>query len=918
MAYYQTDSLEQVDNSQNNSSESSKDSICVEPFPSLPITDFWETIFQPDLSITGDFFDGTLPIIDTDGAGTSWGNMQEWADSLFPLDPCENLTPLLTEDDTEQSEGSRLCCYGMVPDVPIKLVGDMRDLQSKINPCLPYQMFTISKHFQYFMLKSPDGSIFAQINELACKGIAESQKVASIESIAFVDTKLLQHVFSRAKEPSEATLKVEVNLYGSVNDAGLVGATLCSQKMFLQDPEHGAENIEYWNPHVIRFPGVEEPTSSSTDHGFQSTKFKSSQALVDGVNDHNHVILSIYQSLVRSRDLDTRRTGNMVRTALLPHQAKAVSFMMQREQGPTPPIFSLWAQERNVLTTLYRHRITGAESTDCPDELGGGILADDMGMGKSLSTLALIAETLPLAHSWFQDIPAGSSKALSRATLVIVPSTLIMNSWEAQIALHIDKSIKTGKYYGKDRNSKVNEYLDLDIVFTTYHTIAYSMNKQDSLAFRIKWFRIVLDEAHMIRRRETTLYQAASLLSAAYRWCLTATPIQNHLEDLGSLLAFLRISELERKAAFRKHIILPFSDDTTTALKRVAILLDSICLRRTQELLHLPQVSEKHHYIELQESERRQYDQTLVNMASLIKAKASLGPEKRNGFGIFQAQLQLRLLCNHGTFQKPFKDNDHRDKKAEREDFLYSLGSNAQITCSLCGIPIPAFDLLGGSESYNHPCGHKLCQECILQNNEAGAFLENSFLTRPCPLCKGTIQESHCSGSQSYPGELDGDHFNTEGYSSKMNALIQDLEKSPHGTKSIVFSCWTRTLDLANMDRFVKYKEYPVLLMSTGVGAFGLNLTAASYVFIMEPQWNPSVESQAIGRVARLGQNKEVTIVHYIVRGTVEVFRKCIPSKSENLSLRKWDSRNSRNGIFTTTDLPTAVGLNGENPAALL
>ncbi|KAI1060017.1 hypothetical protein LB506_012626 [Fusarium annulatum] len=835
--------------------------LWIEPFSWLPITDFWETVFQPDPSITGDLFDGTLPIIDTDGAGTSWGNMQEWADSLFHLDPGENLTPLLAEDDAEQSEDSRLCCYGM-----------------------------------YFMLKLPDGSIFAQLNELACKGIAEAQKVASIESIAFIDTKRLKHVFSRAKKPSEATLKVEVNFYGSADAAELVGDKLCREKMFLQDPEHGAENIEYCNPHVIQFPGVEEPTSSSTDHGFQSTKFKSSQALVDGVNEHNHVILSIYQSLVRSRDLDTRRTGNMVRTALLPHQAKAVSFMMQREQGPTPPEFSLWTQERNVLSTLYRHRITGAESTDCPDELGGGILADDMGMGKSLSTLALIAETLPLALSWFQDIPAGSSKALSRATLLIVPSTLIMNSWEAQIALHIDKSIKTGKYYGKERNSKVNEYLYLDIVFTTYHTIAYSMNKQGSLVFRIKWFRIVLDEAHMIRRRETTLYQAASQLSAEYRWCLTATPIQNHLEDLGSLLAFLRISELEHKAAFRKHIVLPFSDDITAALKRVAILLDSICLRRTQELLHLPQVSEKHHYIELQESERRQYDQTLVNMACLIKAKASLGPEKRNGFGIFQAQLQLRLLCNHGTFQKPFKDTNHRDRKAEREDFLYSLGSTAQITCSLCGIPIPAFDLLGGSESYNHPCGHKLCQECILQNNEAGVFSENSFLTRPCPLCKGTIEESHCSASQSFPGELDGDHFNTEGYSSKMNALIQDLENSPHGTKSIVFSCWTRTLDLvsvhlrrkripfqridggqvlsqrqANMDRFMKYKEYPVLLMSTSVGAFGLNLTAASYVYIMEPQWNPSVESQAIGRVARLGQNKEVTIVHYIVRGTVEV-----------------------------------------------
>ncbi|KAF5637162.1 SNF2 family domain protein [Fusarium sp. NRRL 52700] len=844
--------------------------------------------------------------------------MQEWADSLFYLDPREHLAPLLIEDDTEQSEGSHICCYGMVPDVPIKLVGDMRDLQSRINPSLPYQMFTISEYYQYFMVKLPDGNIFAQINELACKGIAESQKVASIECMAFVDTKLLQHVFSHAKKPGEATLKVEVNFYGSVDDAELVGDKLCSEKMFLQDPEHGVENIEYRNPHVIQFPGVEEPNSSSANNGFQSTKVKSSQALVNGVNDHNHVISSIYQSLVRSRDLDTRKPGNMVQTALLPHQAKAVSFMMQREQGPTPPEFSLWSQERNVLTALYRHRITGAESSDCPDELGGGILADDMGMGKTLTTLALITETLPLAHSWFQDIPAGSSKALSRATLVIVPSTckyvhlfsllrslsawtdlatVIMNSWEAQIALHIDKSINTGKYYGKDRNSKVNEYLDLDIVFTTYHTIAYSMNKQDSLVFRIKWFRIILDEAHMIRRRETTLYQAASQLSAANRWCLTATPIQNHLEDLGSLLAFLRISELEHKAAFRKHIILPFSDDVTAALKKVALLLDSICLRRTQELLYLPQVSERHHYIELQESERRQYDRTLEDMACIIKGRASIASEKRNGFGIFQAQLQLRLLCNHGTFQKPFRINDHRDKKAEREDFLYSLGGNAQITCSLCGIPIPAFDLLGVSDSYSHPCGHKLCQECILQNDEAGgAFPENSFLTRPCPLCKSTIETSHCPDIQSFPEELDDDHFNREGYSSKMNALIQDLEKSPSGTKSIVFSCWTRTLDLvsvhlrqqkipfqridggqvlsqrqASMDRFVKYKEYPVLLMSTGVGAFGLNLTAASHVYIMEPQWNPSVESQAIGRVARLGQNKEVTVVHYIVRGTVEV-----------------------------------------------
>lgn len=63
----------------------------------------------------------------------------------------------------------------------------------------------------------------------------------------------------------------------------------------------------------------------------------------------------------------------------------------------------------------------------------------------------------------------------------------------------------------------------------------------------------------------------------------------------------------------------------------------------------------------------------------------------------------------------------------------------------------------------------------------------------------------------------------------------------------------------------------PVLLTTTGVGAFGLNLTAANHVYILEPQWNPSVESQALSRVARRGQKKTVLVTRYLVHGTVEI-----------------------------------------------
>lgn len=72
------------------------------------------------------------------------------------------------------------------------------------------------------------------------------------------------------------------------------------------------------------------------------------------------------------------------------------------------------------------------------------------------------------------------------------------------------------------------------------------------------------------------------------------------------------------------------------------------------------------------------------------------------------------------------------------------------------------------------------------------------------------------------------------------------------------------------IQRFQQDPAIPALLMTFGTGAVGLNLTVANRVHILEPQWNPAVEMQAIGRILRLGQEKNVTIVRYIVEHTVE------------------------------------------------
>ena len=70
--------------------------------------------------------------------------------------------------------------------------------------------------------------------------------------------------------------------------------------------------------------------------------------------------------------------------------------------------------------------------------------------------------------------------------------------------------------------------------------------------------------------------------------------------------------------------------------------------------------------------------------------------------------------------------------------------------------------------------------------------------------------------------------------------------------------------------RFQNDKSVTVLLMTLGTGAVGLNLTIATRIYILEPQWNPSIEKQAIGRAVRLGQDKKVTVVRFIVQESVE------------------------------------------------
>ena len=104
--------------------------------------------------------------------------------------------------------------------------------------------------------------------------------------------------------------------------------------------------------------------------------------------------------------------------------------------------------------------------------------------------------------------------------------------------------------------------------------------------FGIHWYRVILDEAHTIKNRNAKATQACYALRAEYRWCLTGTPMQNHLDELQSLIKFLRIKPYNELSVWRDQITRPMTNGRGgVAMKRLQFYLKAFMKRRTKDVL---------------------------------------------------------------------------------------------------------------------------------------------------------------------------------------------------------------------------------------------------------------------------------------------------------------------------------------------
>jgi len=123
-----------------------------------------------------------------------------------------------------------------------------------------------------------------------------------------------------------------------------------------------------------------------------------------------------------------------------------------------------------------------------------------------------------------------------------------------------DNTLRVLVYHGNKRPTNVEDVTNYDVVLTTHHRLIADHRRKQCPITDVAWFRIVLDEAHVIRQLSTFLHKRMAELDAKFRWCLTGTPIQYRLEDIGALLAFLRILPFDRLGTFRQCVVVPFME----------------------------------------------------------------------------------------------------------------------------------------------------------------------------------------------------------------------------------------------------------------------------------------------------------------------------------------------------------------------
>ncbi len=509
----------------------------------------------------------------------------------------------------------------------------------------------------------------------------------------------------------------------------------------------------------------------------------------------------------------------------------------------------------------------------------GGILADEMGLGKTIQMLSLIHTHRPhtKTETHQHSRPLSSVNQLLRlpaaapgpgavmdapcTTLVVAPMSLL-TQWQSEA----EKTSRSGAlksmiYYGNEKNTDLVALCcgagaanapaviitSYGVVLSEFSQVASKNGDRSSNhgIFSLNFFRVILDEAHGIKNRQSKTARACYEISARHRWVLTGTPIVNKLEDLFSLVRFLRVEPWSNFSFWRTFITVPFeSKEYMRALDVVQTVLEPLVMRRTKDmktpdghhLVPLPPKQIEIVDIELSQAERDVYDYIFTRAKRTFLDNVQAGTVMKAFTSIFAQILRLRQSCCHPVLVRNQEivaeeveagaaadaaagladdmdlqslierftatTDDANDSNAFGAHVLGQIRDEAINECPICAEEPMVDQTVTG-------CWHSACKKCLLD------YIKHQTDRHQVPRCFHcrepinsrdlfeVVRHDDDLGDVSNIGEgpsrITLQRLGASSSSAKVVALInhlRELRKGSPSTKSVVFSQFTSFLSL--------------------------------------------------------------------------------------------------------------------------
>ncbi|WOL07214.1 hypothetical protein Cni_G15952 [Canna indica] len=625
--------------------------------------------------------------------------------------------------------------------------------------------------------------------------------------------------------------------------------------------------------------------------------------------DERHIYQEALQNLAQPRLEDDLPDGFLT-VPLLRHQKIALAWMVHKEK-----------------------------STLC----AGGILADDQGLGKTVSMIALIQKQMPQQLKFTSDdsncvkpealnldededvvevdkthlqsggndgkreqvanlvMQTSHNSRPAAGTLVVCPAS-ILRQWAQELDEKVPDASKLSVlvYHGGTRTKSPSDLARYHVVLTTYAIVTnevpkqpivdddegeqknfdkygispeFSANKKrkqtsngrnnlkkkgkklkdshldsDSGALaRVRWFRVILDEAQTIKNHRTQVARACCGLRAKRRWCLSGTPMQNSIDDLYSYFRFLKCDPYSVYSSFCAAIKYPISKNSSSGYRKLQAVLKTLLLRRTkgtvldgEPILKIPPKSICLTQVEFSQEERDFYSKLEADSQQQFKVFAATGTLRQNYASILMLLLRLRQACDHPLLVKGLRSDTvgkysfDMAKQLPREMLinLFNQLEGSLAICAFCNDP--------PEDAVVSMCGHVFCYQCVSER------LTGEDNQCPAPSCRDVLGTdsvfSHSTLKRCISDNFDDEASTSSTYdeqiithsgyiSSKIKAVLDILKSianpcreaalmicgsdsnasaSNHTSthlnsnaevleKAIVFSQWTSMLDLLEL-----------------------------------------------------------------------------------------------------------------------